>query len=383
MNKIKEYKKLGSFKNIKLDNSDDGKLVISRIKKIFDNQSFSKKLSKYQLNIINLVKSELFEKEEPIFKLSNYVIEEIKTISDDQVLNYLFHRYRYEVHPEKNQLDSYPPYLQIEPSSICNYRCVFCFETDKTFTDKKSGHMGTMNLDLFKNIIDRAHGKVEFLSLASRGEPLVSKAINEMLKYTEGKFLNLKLNTNASLLNEEKIHSILSGGVKTLVFSADAADEKLYAELRVNGSLKNILKNINLFNTIKEKKYPKSKIITRVSGVKVNKDQDFDQMNNFWGELVNQVAFVDYNPWENVYLSEANEITKPCSDLWRRMFIWWDGKINPCDTDYKSNLSPGNIKDFDFDLNKAWNSDSYARLRNFHLNKNRKELKPCQSCVVT
>ena len=82
-------------------------------------------------------------------------------------------------------------------------------------------------------------------------------------------------------------------------------------------------------------------------------------------------------------LIEANEITKPCSDLWRRMFIWWDGKINPCDTDYKSNLSPGNIKDFDFDLNKNRNSDSYARLRNFHLNKNRKELKPCQSCVVT
>ena len=104
--------------------------------------------------------------------------------------------------------DSYPPYLQLSQVRSATIDVFFCFETDKTFTDKKSGHMGTMNLDLFKNIIDRAHGKVEFLSLASRGEPLVSKAINEMLKYTEGKFLNLKLNTNASLLNEEKIHSI-------------------------------------------------------------------------------------------------------------------------------------------------------------------------------
>ena len=42
------------------------------------------------------------------------------------------------------------------------------------------------------NIIDAAEGNIEFLSLASRGEPLVSKAINEMLRYTEGKFLNLK-----------------------------------------------------------------------------------------------------------------------------------------------------------------------------------------------
>ena len=64
--------------------------------------------------------------------------------------------------------------------------------------------MGTMNLNLFKKIIDEIEGKVQFVTLASRGEPLVSKQINEMLKYTSGKFLNLKINTNASLLNEEK-----------------------------------------------------------------------------------------------------------------------------------------------------------------------------------
>ena len=61
-----------------------------------------------------------------------------------------------------------------------------------------------MKLDLFKKIIDEIEGKVQFVTLASRGEPLVSKDINEMIKYTSGKFLNLKINSNASLLNEEK-----------------------------------------------------------------------------------------------------------------------------------------------------------------------------------
>jgi len=383
MAQIKEYKKLGSFKNINLKNSSRKDLIINKISMIINDEKYLKKLSKYESDIIKTVFSELFEKSNPTFKLNNYVIEEIKTLPDEKVLSYLFHRYRYEVHPEKYIVDKYPPYLQIEPSSICNYRCVFCFETDKTFTDKKSGHMGTMSIDLFKNIIDQAVDNIEFLSLASRGEPLVSKSINEMLRYTEGKFLNLKLNTNASLLDEEKIHSILSGGVKTVVFSADAADEKLYASLRVNGNLKKVLKNIELFNQIKEKNYSNNKIITRVSGVKVNENQNFEEMNKFWGNLVNQVAFVDYNPWENVYLSEPNEISKPCSDLWRRMFIWWDGKINPCDTDYKSTLSPGNIKDYNFDLKKAWNSQNYLRLRESHIKKNRKEISPCKSCVVT
>ena len=161
--------------------------------------------------------------------------------------------------------------------------------------------MGTMQLKTFKKIIDEVEGKVQFVTLASRGEPLVSKDINEMLKYTAGKFLNLKINTNASLLNEEKIHAILSSGVKTLVFSADAADPELYKKLRVNGSLETTLKNIKLFNQIKDKLYSKNKIITRVSGVKFSKEQNFDNMMSLWGELVDQVAFVDYNPWENSY----------------------------------------------------------------------------------
>ena len=36
----------------------------------------------------------------------------------------------------------------------------------------------------------------------------------------------------------KKCHSILESKVKTLVFSADAVDEKLYSELRVNEKLK-------------------------------------------------------------------------------------------------------------------------------------------------
>ena len=99
-----------------------------------------------------------------------------------------------------------------------------------------------------------------------------------MLKYTSGKFLNLKLNTNASLLNEDKCHAILSGGVKTIVFSADAANEKLYSKLRVNGSLKKVIKNIELFQNIRKKNYSKNPIISRVSGVKFSEEQNFEEM---------------------------------------------------------------------------------------------------------
>ena len=380
------YKKHNSFLSLKGKNEIDIKKITSEILELYDssnldlfNQDQKKILKIIIKDLKDSINEEVDDKSEK-FNLKQNVIDEIKIIDSKDILRYLIHRYRYEIFPKKKIRDDYPPYLQIEPSSFCNYRCVFCFMTDQSFNQKKNGYMGRMTFDLFKRIIDDAEKNVEFISLASRGEPLAAPEINEMLKYTSGKFLNLKINTNASLLDEKKCHAILSGGVKTLVISADAADEKLYSKLRVNGKLSKILKNLELFNKIKETQYSNIKMITRVSGVKISKDQSFKEMNKLWGDLVDQVAFVDYNPWENSYDKDTNNISEPCSDLWRRMFIWWDGLSNPCDIDYKSKLSIGKFPDVS--IKDLWSSENYKKIREAHLKKNRSSVKPCNSCVV-
>ncbi len=381
----KIYKKHNSFISLKGKYSEDYKDFIIKLNNVLKKLDI-KKFNSNEKNIIKKIENDILvessETKEDLqkFNIKQNVIDEIKTIDEKDLVKYLIHRYRYEIFPEKKIVDDYPPYLQIEPSSTCNYRCVFCFMTDNSFNKRSSGYMGHMKLELFKEIIDQAVGKIEFVSLASRGEPMICPQISEMLQYTAGKFLNLKINTNASLLNEEKIHAILSGGVKTLVISADAADDELYKKLRVNGKLDKVLKNLELFNKIKELKYSKSKIITRVSGVKFSDDQKFEDMKSFWGGLVDQVAFVDYNPWENNYEKETNDILNPCSDLWRRMFIWWDGKTNPCDVDYKSNLSVGVFPNKS--INNLWNSESYNNFRHLHINNKRSHLNPCRSCSV-
>ena len=378
------YKKHDSFLVLKHKKNKKINSIIDRIIKTSKDISIVEKLSlKSQKILANVIRDLLDNTESSSktkFSLKSNVIAEINTIADSDLPRYIVHRYRYEIFPQTKTIDNFPPYLQIEPTSICNYRCVFCFETDETFTNKKNGHMGQMTLDLFKKVIDQAEGNIEFISLASRGEPLACSDIVKMLEYTTGKFLNLKLNTNASLLDEKKCHAILSGGVKTIVFSADAATEPLYSKLRVNGSLSKVLKNIENFKKIKETKYPNNPIISRVSGVKFNNEQNFNSMEKLWGDLVDQVAFVNYNPWENSYNKPSNDIIEPCSDLWRRMFVWWDGKINPCDVDYKSHLSVGHFSGNG--IQELWNSEKYKLLRETHLNKKRQKISPCSSCVV-
>ena len=311
--------------------------------------------------------------------LSGHELVEVESITDKELIRYLIYRYKYNMYPKLKIVDDYPPSVQIELTSVCNFKCVFCFQSDKSFNNRKSGYLGRMDFVTFKKIIDELEGKVESITLASRGEPTLHPDFDKMLNYMKGKFLAVKINSNASLLSDKKIHSILASDVQTMAFSIDAASKELYEKLRVNGKFEKTIKNVKRFNEIKTKYYPSSRLVTRISGVKVNEDQNVENMAKFWSSYADIVAFTNYLPWENSYTNPINDLDLPCTELWRRIFIWWDGKVNPCDYDYKSTLSMWNFKQTK--IKDIWNSTGYNELREKHLNKNRSQQSPCNRCV--
>ena len=346
-------------------------------KDLSDNHS--KIVSKIINGYKNKLEGKLLSKDE--YVLSGHELVELESIHDWELFRYLVYRYKYNLYPILKKFDDYPPCVQIEPVSICNFRCVFCFQADKTFTDKKSGYMGYMDLDLFKEVIDELEGNVESITLASRGEPTLHKQLGEMLEYMNGKFLAVKINSNASLFTDKMIHTILSNDVQTMAFSIDAADKELYEKLRVNGKFEKTLKNVERFNEIREKDYPTSRLVTRISGVKVNEVQNVDDMVEMWSSYSDLVAFTNYIPWESSYENELSGVETPCTELWRRMFVWFDGKVNPCDYDYKSLLSKWNVKDMS--ISEIWNSEYYNWMRKLHLQKERKQIEPCKRCIMS
>ena len=200
-----------------------------------------------------------------------------------------------------------------------------------------------------------------------------------MLKYCESKFLALKINNNASMLNERLINEILSSDLQTIVFSIDEKDKEKYEKIRVNAKFEKIIKNLELFNEIRTKKYSRADKIVRISGVKINNEQNIESMKKKWGDIADIVAFTNYTPWESSYDNPINDIKTPCSELWSRIFVWQDGKVNPCDYDYKSILSKWNINDQS--TNNIWNSEEYNYLRYTHLNSLRSKINPCNKCI--
>ena len=100
-----------------------------------------------------------------------------------------------------------------------------------------------------------------------------------------------------------------------------------------------------------------------------------------WLDFVDQVGFTKYTPWQSSYINKENDKDTPCSELWRRTFVWYDGKVNPCDYDYKSKkLSVGDINNDK--LVTIWKNGKYNHLRNEHLSKCRKNYDPCKRCPM-
>tara|TARA_X000000950_G_scaffold204068_1_gene245645 strand:- start:1261 stop:2427 length:1167 start_codon:yes stop_codon:yes gene_type:complete len=312
--------------------------------------------------------------------MMKYVFYNKKNVN--KIYKYINFRFFFEQVSLKKIETDYPPYLLIEPVSTCNLRCPFCFQTDKTFTKKP--FMGTMKLDLFKNIIDQANELgVGAITIASRGEPTLHKDLGQMLKYAKSKenIFEVKLNTNATKLTEDLCNQIFESEVNQIVISADHYEKKTFEELRKNSNFETIVKNVKLlFETRKKFKNPLTEI--RVSGIDYYKSTNKNIFHDFWIKISDEVTIGNaLERWDTYNNKIHQNINDPCENLWDRMYIWFDGKVNPCDADYKSYLSYGNVNEFS--IKKLWNNKMIKNIRNKHSTNQRNKIDPCNKCGVT
>jgi len=372
-------------------NDFDVNVIQSRVKRLINLQLNQKKYSSTDQEIIKWLSNAIsvinhshsdyvnFHDTEK-FYLNRQEMDWIVKSADSNVVDYLIYRYKFRVWPRKRILSEFPIHLLIEPTSICNIRCVMCFQVDKSFAQKE--YMGRMPLELFSKVIDEASSNsCKAITLASRGEPTLNKELPLMLELIRKKnFLDVKLNTNATVLSEEICRAILSTGVNELVYSVDAGTKETYESIRVGGKFDRVVQNIDLFNEIRRLEFPDSRTTTRISGVKVNDSQDIKQMAEFWAERVDEVTIKPASPRWDSYNNELTYRLEPCELLWERLYVWYDGKINPCDFDYKSFLSVGNIKETS--IKEAWLGKGFEKLREAHSLGKREKLTPCDRCPL-
>ena len=332
--------------------------------KDIDDESFKLLLEDIENNSLNFQMS---------LQENNY----IKSCEEKNLLEYILYRYKFKEFPRRKISSNFPIYILIEPVSSCNLKCGVCFQSDTSFIKKE--YMGKMDFDLYKKIIDEAvKNGTKALTFGSRGEPTIHPQIIDFIEYAKNKFLDFKIITNATKLSDELIHKILESNVNLLQFSIDSEDKETYEKIRKFSNFDKILQNVKNYNNIK-KTYKNCKTVTRVSGLKVYETQSEKKFHDFWSLYADEIVFKKVSERWNTYNNKVDEdLTTPCRSIWERMYIWFDGKVNPCDADYKSKLSYGNVKNST--IKEIWNSNKLNQLKNMHLKNDRSKIIPCDRC---
>jgi len=283
----------------------------------------------------------------------------------------IYREYRRKWHnnPLYNIVEDFPLFLDIEATSICNLRCPHCVQTKANF--KK----GYMEFDLFKKIIDEASDNgcygCKFHTIG-RGEPLLHKDICKFIIYAKKKgLIDVYLNTNATLLKEDKMKELLDTGLDRISFSIDGYTKDEYEKNRKGADFNEVVKNVVLFDAYAQK----YNIKIRIQTVELP-DLNLRHFRDFWKSYCDEISYIKYKDMSN----RENGIKSnwACQQLWQRMSVLFNGNILPCNHDDRELAVLGNAKEMS--IRKAWSSMKY--MREMHLEGNAHIIAACEGCYL-
>jgi radical SAM protein with 4Fe4S-binding SPASM domain len=281
---------------------------------------------------------------------------------------------------KRTRLDYLPIRLWIEPTSVCNLRCVMCPNKDLTRDQK-----GFMDLGLFRKIVDEAKGFVFDVHLLHRGESLLHPDFFEMVRYAHDAGLVTRFHTNGTLLDEDKARRLIEAGLDQFAFSFDGFDAASYESIRVNADFEKTVGNIRRFLEIKKELRAK-KPVTFVELIhfpdvfeKTDRAKRKAFIDRFKGLPLDRVHVKELHNWAG----DAGEAKpegrySPCTFLWHALIIFWDGAVLPCTQDFFGYYPLGNVRDAS--IRKIWNNDRMIELRKKILARDIAGLETCARC---
>lgn len=301
----------------------------------------------------------------------------------------------------KMGIDLFPPFLEIEPTTVCNFRCKTC---EHTYWKEPS-----LNMDFkrFKHLFDQ-FGRLKWLGLTGIGSSYLNPDFHKMIAYAKSKGTIVEIMDHFSHFKDEsQIRELLEIGPDFQFVSIYGGTKKTSDKVCLGSDYDKVIENVKIFSRLKKqmkKRFPilsfhyivtkdsKEEIFgfldflktldTEVAEVLVTPMlHDFDDAKEYAVELdsdyikkirkkakqvgisttVNMIAYKE---------AEGLDSKPPFNDCKEYImpFIFVTGDMSPCcglnesnQRDLLKKNSPGNL--FKQNLKDVWYSPQYKRIR--------------------
>lgn len=144
-------------------------------------------------------------------------------------------------------IDVFPPFLEIEPTTVCNFKCICC---EHSYWCEPSKNM---TFEEFKHIFDQFR-KPKWLGLTGIGSSYLNPDFHKMVKYAKSKGTIVELMDHfAHFKNDDQIKELIEIGPDFQFVSTYGATKKSFEKVCVNSNFEKIEKNIKTFVELKKK----------------------------------------------------------------------------------------------------------------------------------
>ena len=285
----------------------------------------------------------------------------------------------------------FPLFLHIELSQICNLRCPMCThgipEVRKRYITREK-----LGWDLYERIIleGEEHG-CPSMSPQGIDEPLLTPDIERYIRFAaDHGYLDIMMNTNATLLTEERAKRLLDAGLTRLRFSLDAATKETYEKVRLGATYEVTHQNIERFLELKRKGgYILPLIGVNFCKTKLNEHEESLFIQK-WEQAVDMVTIQEFIPpdtdgdYSAFYpakskLREEMAFEFRCVQPWQRVVIRNTGEVCPCCAMFSNDLSLGNAQEHS--IAELWNGPQMRDLRAIHKAGHYARNAVCLKCV--
>lgn len=268
---------------------------------------------------------------------------------------------------------SEPTGLMLEPANVCNLNCTGCWTNNTEHQDRNH----YLSVQHFKKIMEDLGDYLNVIWLWGWGEPFLNKNIYSMIRKAREKQIVVISSTNGNVTwDEHEVEELVKAGLSKLIFAVDGMNQETYSKYRIGGSLQKILDNIQLLVEAKKRlgsALPLINMRMLVMGHNEHQTEDFMTLGkSLEVDIVSFKTMCDYRkgdlnadfPKNEKYLRYNLETQRDpsikqepyyCYRPWRRLEIFADGAVTPCEFDLNREYLLGMLDD-DIPLTAMWNN---------------------------
>jgi len=299
-----------------------------------------------------------------------------------------------------------PLSVHIDISSICNFRCSFCFQADNKAMKQVGLKRGKMSLELFKKIVDdltEFPEKVKKIKIGNHGEPTLHKDLPEMIAYANKMEVAeiIEVFTNGSKLEPGLNQALIDAGLQRINVSVEGLSDERYMQVAgVKQDFSELVEGVkDLYNRKDDSLVIYVKIADQTSALDKGDNQIFilseDERQYFYdtfGNICDEIYIEKIVPqWAETQLDKQNDVSETgmydqkikryketCPFTFMYLHFNCDGTTSPCTLDWPRKVVIGNVNEQS--VKEIWTGRSLHNLRVAMLKGQRKDINFCKNC---